>query len=511
MKLTPLFFFILLFLIFSCGEKENPNSTQGQVSITGIKLGESSLPGGRSLATFRWKHRFASSVRVTFSEISTGKSYQITINPNDFEKAYTIQLPFGSYAYEGLTTGEVVANYLPIRILGKLQVDGQSESLALESVTEYGLFTFSKSNLNAAPKIVEPLTGTFSTEPDFFFAYVKKGTNLKVELALSNGKSFRIGANALDFLHQQFQVRKEPSEVLDFFETIDFEVKSEVLDLQSSGFPQVMFPYNLGDLPASQKESSGLQWIQGRLFSINDGGNPAEIYELNPQTRGLIRTIKVGNAANIDWEDLASSTTHLFIGDFGNNNGNRTDLRILKIPISSVLGQTEVSAELIEFSYPDQSDFSGSNPNHNFDCEAMIFTGNRLYLFSKNRGDLKTKQYSLSTNPGKQVAVLEGSFDSKGLITGATISPEGKNIVLVGYENRGVSSRSFLWTFASGLVLSGPSNQFFIGSPAALGQTEGIALDSQGEVKISGEQISLGGLTVPAKLFEIDLTGILNP
>jgi hypothetical protein len=68
-------------------------------------------------------------------------------------------------------------------------------------------------------------------------------------------------------------------------------------------------------------------------------------------------------------------------------------------------------------------------------------------------------------------------------------------------------------TFASvsASFFSGTGNQFFLGSPANLSQTEGIAMDSQLELKISGERISLGGLTVPPKVFEVDLGGIFTP
>ncbi|HSF52924.1 MAG TPA: hypothetical protein VLA71_04200, partial [Algoriphagus sp.] len=409
--------------------------------------------------------------------------------------------------------GENVSFTLPLTVAGQIEVANASESLFLTGNSEFGLFTFSKTNLSNAPKILEPLTGTLAKSPDFYYTYVKGDLLLKTELALSNGKSFRIGIQSEDFSHRQFQVKTDPAQAQDQFQPVDFELFSYQVNLGENGYPETLFPYNLTELPISQKETSGLQWIQGRLFSINDGGNQAEIYELNPQSGALLRTVKVTNAPNLDWEDLAASATHLYVGDFGNNLGNRSNLRVLRIPATSLLNQTEVSAEIIEFSYPDQSDFSGTNPNHNFDCEAMVFAENQLHLFSKNLGDGRSKHYTLSSNPGKHFANLQGSFDAKGLITGADISTDGKNIVLLGYENKGTSSRAFLWTFGavSGSIFSGLGNQFFLGSPAILSQTEGIALDPNFELKIAGEQINLSGLTVPPKMFELDLGGIFTP
>ena len=332
-------------------------------------------------------------------------------------------------------------------------------------------------------------------------------------MPLSNGKSFRVVATAKSFFHQQYQLSSSSAGTPDSFQKVDFDIASERFVLGGNGYPAVLFPYRINDLGSPLNETSGLQRIQNRLFSINDSGNSAEIQEINPISGSLIRTIKVTNAPNIDWEDLAASSSHFYIGDFGNNVGNRTDLKILKIPISNLLNQTEVVAEIIEFSYPDQSDFSGSNANHNFDCEAMIFRDNQLHLFSKNRGDERSKHYTLSTNVEKQVADLQGNFDSKGLITGADVSPDGKNVVLLGYENKGISTRSFVWTFASvsSSVFSGSGNQFFLGSPAGLGQTEGISIDSQMELTISGERISFSGLTVPPRLFKVDVGGNFVP
>jgi hypothetical protein len=512
MKITSSIFSIFLLLIFSCGEKEKPASEIGKVSITGIELARSANASGRTLATFQWKHIFTNQLSLTFTK-SGGESFTLSIDPNDFNKNYTIDLPFGNYEYNGTSTAQSISSTLPIKVSGQLVVANANESLLLKASSDYGLFTFSKSELSSVPKILDPQTGTLSSTSDFYYTYTKGNELLKTEIPLGNGKSYRIVAPAKNFLHQHYQFASSTAGGSDTFQKVDFDVASDRLVLGGNGYPSVLYPYRIIDLGSPLGETSGLQRIQGRLFSINDSGNSAEIQEINPVNGSLVRTIKVTNATNVDWEDLAASATHLFIGDFGNNAGNRSDLRILKIPLASLLNQTEVIAEIIEFSYPDQSDFSGSNPNHNFDCEAMIFWNNQLHLFSKNWGDERTKQYTLSTNVGKQVAALQGNYDSKGLITGADVSPDGKNVVLLGYENKGISSRSFVWTFASvsGSVFSGIGDQFYLGSPAGLGQTEGISIDSAMELTISGERISFSGLTIPPKLFKVDVGGIFVP
>lgn len=512
MKSHSFIFFLILFLIFSCGEKEKPRNGSSKVSITGIELQDAKIASGRTNATFQWKHTFTDQLQLTFTE-SGGERFVLSINPNDLSQANSIELPFGIYDYSGTSTAQQVSETLPITVSGQLTVDNATETLSIKARSDYGLFTFSKSNLSASPKILEPEVGTFSTTQDFYFTYIKDGLRLRSELLLSNGNSIRLVEASKSFTHQHFQILDARAGTPDSFQLVDFALLSKQLSLGVNGFPEVLFPYHITDLEPRLAETSGLQLIQGRLFSISDGGNSAEIQEISLSNGALIRTIKVSNAPNIDWEDLAASSTHLFIGDFGNNLGTRTDLKILKIPISSLLSQNEVSADVIQFSYPDQLDFSGTNSNHNFDCEAMIFRENQLHLFSKNRGDERTKHYTLSTATGSQVAVLGESFESKGQITGAEVSSDGQNIILLGYENKGLSSRSFIWTFgsATGSVFSGSRNQFFLGSPAGLGQTEGIILNSEMELTISGEQISFSGLTVPPKLFKVDLFGIFTP
>jgi hypothetical protein len=266
----------------------------------------------------------------------------------------------------------------------------------------------------------------------------------------------------------------------------------------------------VANLPASQNETSGLAYIQNKLFSINDGGNSNEIFELNPETGEVLRSIKVKNAINIDWEDLAQSDTHLFIGDFGNNGGTRKDLAILKIRIADLLANMEVEATRLSFTYSDQTDFSGNGGNHNFDCEAFFFWENSLHLFSKNKQDLKTKHYILDPNASSTVAMQSGVFDADGLITAASISTEG-NVILLGYQDLGLPSKSFVWLFSnySGQTyFSGKANQITLGSPIFLSQTEGIVFEKDGGVFITGERIAVGNQGVPARISKIDFTGL---
>ena len=55
------------------------------------------------------------------------------------------------------------------------------------------------------------------------------------------------------------------------------------------------------------------------------------LYELNVTNGNVSRTVTIQNAANVDWEDICTDDDYIYIGDFGNNSGNRTNLRIYKV------------------------------------------------------------------------------------------------------------------------------------------------------------------------------------
>jgi len=74
---------------------------------------------------------------------------------------------------------------------------------------------------------------------------------------------------------------------------------------------------------------------------------------------------------------------YIYIGDFGNNAGTRTDLKVYRVDISDYFTNDTVNAEIIHFTYADQTNFSNQIYAHNFDAEALISIGDSLYIFTK--------------------------------------------------------------------------------------------------------------------------------
>lgn len=261
-------------------------------------------------------------------------------------------------------------------------------------------------------------------------------------------------------------------------------------------------------------ESSGLIYTDGNLWSHNDNGNEADIFKIDTSDGHIIQTVYIDNYTNIDWEDITADSTYIYIGDFGNNNGNRTNLRILKIAKSDIGSGTEVhvNAEAIFFSYSDQISLT-ENSSSNFDCEAVTAIGDSLYLFTKDHGDHATRVYRLPKTPGTYGISPYTGYYVYGKITGADYNPNTKEVALIGYESK--KTGSFIWIFSdfqNNHFFSGNKRRIIIGTKNSAWQTEGITYDTNNRWFISCETAG----TIPASLYTLDksdfrIAGITKP
>lgn len=265
-------------------------------------------------------------------------------------------------------------------------------------------------------------------------------------------------------------------------------------------------------LPAEVAESSGLQFTAGQLWTHNDSNNEPVLYRLSPDNGSIQQRVQLTNFANTDWEDLAADAQNLYIGDFGNNDGNRRDLRILKVRQAD-LGPTATTApaEAIQFRYPDQTNFNPGTNNHNFDCEAFFYFNDSLHLFTKNWGDFKTKYYTLPAMPGTYVAKLRATLDVNGLITAADINAAGTEAALLGYNH--LNGSTFVWLlfdFPNARFLQGNKRRLELPNALFIGQAEGLTFASRYQLWLSNEQISTV-ITVPPRLYGLNASPWLAP
>jgi len=159
-----------------------------------------------------------------------------------------------------------------------------------------------------------------------------------------------------------------------------------------------------GSLPKKLKEISGWVFVDdSTLIAHNDSGNDPILFVLN--TDGTIRhEALLEGTENVDFEDIASDGKgNIYLGDFGNNDNDRKDLAIWKIKTADILKKETVTGKAIHFSYADQKEFPPASDQLYYDCEAMAWYKDSLYLFTKCRAnpfDGKCMIYGLPTTPG---------------------------------------------------------------------------------------------------------------
>lgn len=180
-------------------------------------------------------------------------------------------------------------------------------------------------------------------------------------------------------------------------------------------------------------EISGIISIGNNSFiAHNDGGNGNILYGFSEPCE-IQQEYSIEGATNNDWEAIAQDESFIYIGDFGNNDGDRTDLRIYQIPKTALENPSVTVSKTIAFSYASQSDFTTRN-FHNFDCEAMIEFQDSLLLFTKNRADGHTDIYSLNKSATDQKLSKTGRLNAEGLVTDAIYNKDRDELILLVYR-----------------------------------------------------------------------------
>ena len=244
--------------------------------------------------------------------------------------------------------------------------------------------------------------------------------------------------------------------------------------------------YQVAVLSDSLKENSGLDFFRNRLLTFNDSGNSSAIFEIKEKT-GKIKNIFKTNLINKDWEAITSDSTHLYIGDFGNNAGTRKDLKIYKIPFDSIATNSkENNAQEISFYFPEQKDFASKNLNNNFDGEAMIFLNGKVHIFTKEWQSRSTTHYIVDPN----ISVIQPADKTEIFHTGFVVTDASyfdKKLYLIGYTKKAEVFLSIFNETDPGIFFDQKPTRYFLGSALSIGQIEGIAVNESG-IYISGEE-----------------------
>jgi hypothetical protein len=244
----------------------------------------------------------------------------------------------------------------------------------------------------------------------------------------------------------------------------------------------------LGELSGLARSNSH----PGLIWTINDGGNEAEIIAINTSAKTKAR-IRIEGVQNIDWEDITSyqlgGRNFLAIADTGDNGGIRKDLfiHIVEEPVTLDIGSVKPTRSL-RFRWKD-----GARDN-----ESLFASGDSesFYLISKKRVPAELYQLPINAPDGSSPTLLtrlEGiaqpdakTMNTKGdfgryrsQITGADLSPDGQIIAVLNYQKVyfyklpdkpvpnifPISSMDLPWLpQAEGIAFSNDGKSLFIGS-----------------------------------------------
>lgn len=251
-------------------------------------------------------------------------------------------------------------------------------------------------------------------------------------------------------------------------------------------------------------ETSGLIHWDGDLWTFNDDTD-TRLYRLDDKSGEIVGDYMLQGVVNQDWEEIAQDEEYLYVGDFGNNMGNRINLHILRIEKLG-LKSGNPSIDTIWYTYSDQQDFTPAGLNQTeFDCEAFCITSDRIYLFTKQWTSGNTTLYELSKLPGRHVAQKIETFPIQGQVTGASFLEEEKLLVLCGYAGFVQPFLYLFYDYQDDAFFSGKTKRINVALPVH--QVEAVETVDGLHYYISNEKYQMGSyVDISQQLHLIDLS-----
>jgi hypothetical protein len=194
-------------------------------------------------------------------------------------------------------------------------------------------------------------------------------------------------------------------------------------------------------------ESSGLvasRTSPGVYWTHNDSGGGPFIYALGSKGESL-GVWRVTGAENDDWEDIAigpgpdKKKSYLYIGDIGDNSSSRKDIVVYRLPEPTPTAadatttkskpNTTEPAVAIPLRYPDGK----------HDAETLLInpTTGDVYIINKVALESPTVYKASAPFAADKVITMKSCGQLKmpslfgGILTGGSVSPDGRQIALV--------------------------------------------------------------------------------
>lgn len=189
---------------------------------------------------------------------------------------------------------------------------------------------------------------------------------------------------------------------------------------------------------ATSRTNPGIFWV------VTDGGNDPELLAID-STGELRGTLPIGNAENVDWEEVAvgrcGEATCIYIADTGDNRERRPEVAIHRViepelpPEKKKSSLRKLRVETLRLSYPD-------GPH---DVEAMgVLPDGALLLVSKGRsgGVLAFRVAADAWGTSRTVIAervdslpITASRGNGRVVTGMAISSDGSRVMVRTYRD----------------------------------------------------------------------------
>ena len=251
------------------------------------------------------------------------------------------------------------------------------------------------------------------------------------------------------------------------------------------------------ELTKQLKEISGIIAVGNNIWAISDKPHPV-FYKLNKKGQ-LLQQVKLKDRTVSDVEAVTADDKFLYIADVGDNDGNRQQRTIIKVPIAGIgNGSTaEAAGEDIHFTFPEEV-MADKKKQNDYDCEAVMSFNDSLYIFTKRRTDDQSELFVIPKTPGTYKARFVSIFNTHGLVTDAAINPSKTEVALIGYDKG--HKNPFILFFRNF-----KGNNFFFGSMERVElshkktdwQVEGVTYSGNDMVYFSCEETK----DVPATLY----------
>jgi hypothetical protein len=235
------------------------------------------------------------------------------------------------------------------------------------------------------------------------------------------------------------------------------------------------------------QESSGVADSRinpGYLWVVEDSGNPPRLSLLGHDGK-VLKTVYIRWAINHDWEEMTiakgpdPALDYLYVADIGDNGNVNPSCTIYRFPEPSKTADTVRIYDKIVFQYPDGA----------HDSEAFLVDDVSKDIFIITKRDKSSRVYRLPGNYSTSTTntlefVTELSYNG---VTGAAISPDGRDILVKTY------TKIFHYSRTPGITIAQTLKTTAVMAPYRLepqGEAVCFALDNSGYYTLSEKGIS---------------------